>query len=143
MLEQVGNPLGVFDIRLAPRDCLDMVRIHDYHFQVAFQDIEDGFPEDTGTFHRHMATLLLSKPVAQSEQIWSHRTERLTLFATFSVGSRGDEAGHHGFLVDIQACTPFVDNLHAFPPLPSRNRSMQVSHGIPGQEKISYACFAW
>ena len=45
MLEQVGNPLGVFDIRLAPRYCFDMVRVHHQDFQVAFQDIEDGFPE--------------------------------------------------------------------------------------------------
>jgi len=67
MLEQVSNPFGVFDIRFATRDRLDMVRVHHQDFQVAFQDIKDGFPEDPSTFHSHMATLLLSKPRAQSK----------------------------------------------------------------------------
>lgn len=42
--QQVGQPLGIFHIRLATRHRLDVVGVDDQHLALALQQVEDGPP---------------------------------------------------------------------------------------------------
>jgi hypothetical protein len=44
MAQQFRNPDGIFDIRLAAGNGLDMLRVDDEQFALAFQDIIDRSP---------------------------------------------------------------------------------------------------
>ena len=73
MLEQIGNPLGVFDIRFPPRNSLDMLRIAKQQFHpFPLQHVPDTLPIDTSPFHRHGLATLNFEPVAEPEEIRDH-----------------------------------------------------------------------
>ncbi len=57
MLQEVGEPLGVLYIGLAPRHAFDMVRIHEQQREIAFQQVPDRFLE-----------LVRSEPVGEAQQ---------------------------------------------------------------------------
>src|SRR6266496_1618751 len=122
-----------------------MLRVDHHHLHMTFQNIEDGSPEDSRAFHRDLATLLVFEPFAQTHQIWSHRAKGLAFFATFSIGCWGDEAGHDGFLVDIQTRASFIDNLHPFPPFKEDSLGQTERRQATGYRawvKFSHTCFA-
>src|SRR5436309_3095315 len=100
MLEQVGNPFGVLDVGLPTWDRFDVLGIDHHHLDIALEDIEDGSPEHTRTFHSYLATLLLGEPLAEPDEIWGHRAKGLTFFAALPIGRRSDKASPNGFLVD-------------------------------------------
>ena len=54
-----------FDVRLPPRNGFDVLCVDHHHLQVAFQDIEDGFPEHA------------SHNVAKNVLDWEYTTEIL------------------------------------------------------------------
>ena len=52
---QIGQPGGVVDIGLAPRDVLDMPGIRQHQGQIAVaQNMPDRLPVDAGRLHRHV-----------------------------------------------------------------------------------------
>ena len=57
-------------------------------------------------------TPLLAEPIGQRQQVLRHGAKRARLKLRLPVGSRRDTAGDHGLLVDIQARTMGVDDLH-------------------------------
>jgi hypothetical protein len=116
VLEQIGNPFGIFRVRFATRNRFDVLRIDQDDLQMVFQDIENRSPEHAGRFHGHLLAVLLDQPIAQSHEIGSHGAERLMGFVALPVRGRGDEAGHDGSLVDIQAGASLVEDVHATSP---------------------------
>ena len=108
MLEQVGDPLRVFDIGLAAGHCFDVLGIDDQQLQAgALENVVNRFPVDAGGFHRHVAHLLLLQPVGQLQQVVGHGAEGAHLLTA------GDhDASHHCLLVHIQARTARMHHFH-------------------------------
>jgi hypothetical protein len=48
VLEQLGDPLGVLDVGLAPRDVLDVAGVDQHQLEAAFQEVVDRLPIDAG-----------------------------------------------------------------------------------------------
>jgi len=65
MSQQVGDPLGVFDIRLPSRHGFDMLSIDYQQFKTAFQQVEYRFPIHPGCLEGDMGTSLFFKPIAE------------------------------------------------------------------------------
>ena len=65
MAQQFRNPGGIFDIGFAAWHSLDVLRIHDKQFELAFKEIVDWTPIDACTLHRHVRTPRLLEPISQ------------------------------------------------------------------------------
>ena len=48
MLEQIGNPLRIFGVRLAAWDGLDMLSVDHQHLQMPLKQVIDRFPVYAG-----------------------------------------------------------------------------------------------
>ena len=69
MLEQVDNPLRVFFVGILFLDCLDKLRVTDYHMARILKNILDRKPIFLGGFHANVFTSIYEKPVPQFAQI--------------------------------------------------------------------------
>jgi hypothetical protein len=87
--QQLGQPLGVLDIGLAPRHRLDVGGVDDEQLDLALQQIVDRTPKCGSALHDHMGALLRCQPVAQGEELVGHGAEGADLFvdAPLSAGS--------------------------------------------------------
>src|SRR2546421_123614 len=56
MPQKISDPFSIFDIRFPPWYRFDMLSIDQEQFHMSLQQVVDGFPEDPGTLHRHMAS---------------------------------------------------------------------------------------
>ncbi len=79
MLEQVGDPLGVFDVRFSSGNRLDMRRIDQQEFHLSFQNIPDRLPKHPRRLHGDRLTLVGFEPIAQAVEILQHGAEGLDL----------------------------------------------------------------
>ena len=82
MLEQIGDPFGVFAVRLPARDGFQVLGIDDQHLQMAFQHVKDGFPVACRTFHGDMSDSQVFEEVSQPQQVRGHGTKRPPLLVT-------------------------------------------------------------
>jgi hypothetical protein len=62
---QIGDPLGVLHVRLAPGHGLELLGIDHQKLKIGFQQVVDGSPIHPGGFHRQMGTALRLQPIAQ------------------------------------------------------------------------------
>ena len=113
MLEQVGDPFGIFDIRFPSRNCLDMLGVAQQKLHLSFQDVPNTLPIDTCTLHSHGLAALSFEPISQPQEIRHHRAERLDLLL-YSLGGNEEETGHDHLLVDINPATAVIQDLHRF-----------------------------
>ena len=67
MLQQLGDPHAVMDVRLPPRDLLDMRRIDEQAGEVALERVEHRLPIHAGTLHRHMRHPMGRQPVPEHQ----------------------------------------------------------------------------
>ena len=63
VLQQLGQPLGILDIGLAPWHGFDVLGVHQQHFKVGFQDIEDRLPVFAGALHGDVGDAVTGQPV--------------------------------------------------------------------------------
>jgi hypothetical protein len=116
MPQQVGQPFGIFHIRLAPGHRLHMLRVHQDHLAPCFQQVVHRMPIHPGRFHRDVLDSQTAQPFIQRQQISRHRRKGAHRLLDRS-GRQGDQHTHHdGLLVNIQACTALVDHLHRSSP---------------------------
>src|SRR2546422_3209494 len=116
MLQEIGNPLGVFEVGLATSDGFDMLGIDHQQLEVAFQQIVNGFPEHASTLHSDMRHAQAFEPVAQGQPVSRHGVEGAPLFVELSVNIWRVSAGHDRPLVDVQTRAAFVHHMHVSPP---------------------------
>src|SRR5256885_11732125 len=64
---------------------------------------------------------MLLEPVAQAQQIRGHRAKGLSFFVLLPLLWE-EETSNNRFLVNIQACTAFIHNLHGVPPQERRKK---------------------
>jgi len=71
------------------------------------QQIVNGLPVRARAFHGDMGTAMGLDPVNEGKQIFGHRGEGSDLFVI-----RGDDAGHHVLLVNVEAADVRVNDVH-------------------------------
>ncbi|MNL16148.1 hypothetical protein D3C87_1371740 [compost metagenome] len=60
---ELGNPLGILDVRLLPGHIADTMRVGQRDRTGALQNVPYGFPKDPCTFHGNLGTSLLLQPL--------------------------------------------------------------------------------
>jgi hypothetical protein len=84
VLQPIGDPFGILDVRFATRDRFDMLGIGHDQFEEAFQTPRDRQPIDPRALHPHVGAPFLQQPGAQSQQIRRVSAEGADLFAPLS-----------------------------------------------------------
>jgi len=62
---KVGNPFGIFFVRLLPLDGFDIFGVGKTDFHVVFEIIKNRNPVFSCGFHTNMITMILDKPVVE------------------------------------------------------------------------------
>ena len=109
---QVGGPLGVLDVGLAPRHVLDVMGVGDNQLEVAFQDGMDRLPVNPGALHPDMRHAVALQPIPHRLQIPRHRRKRPDLLVRLAVGLADQHTGDHRRLMDVETGTAFDDHFH-------------------------------
>ena len=117
VLQQIGDPFGVFDVRLAAWNGFQMLSIHQKHLQMAFQHVKDGFPVACRAFHSDMGDSQGFKPITQQQQVRCHRAKRSPFLAPLALGTGNDGTDDHISLMHIKSCTALIHEIHRVPPL--------------------------
>src|SRR6266568_7268512 len=105
-----------------------------------FQHVKDRFPEAARTFQSNMGHVQALKPLTHPQQIRHHRAKGPLLFLPLSLRVRSNGAYHHVSLVDINADTSLIHNVHSFPPRRMKRLHRQAT-GHQAWVKISPTCF--
>jgi hypothetical protein len=58
VLEQFRNPLAILDVSLPPGHGFDVLRIHQHHLELTFENVPHRLPVHTGRLHRHMGYVM-------------------------------------------------------------------------------------
>ena len=112
MAHQVGGPLGILDVGLAPRHGLDVMGVGDDQLEVAFQDGMDRLPVNPGALHADMRHAVALQPIPHRLQILRHRRKRPDLLMRLAVGLADQHTGDHRRLMDVETGTAFDDRIH-------------------------------
>src|ERR1700731_950783 len=120
MLQQIGDPLAVFLIRLPPWHCFDVLRIHQQHLKLSFQKVPHRLPIHSRGLHRYMGYSTGAQPIAQLQQLPRECSERPGL--TPPPGGP-QPTRRHPLLVNIQTATDFMYNLHRQTPSAAERRT--------------------
>ena len=79
--EQVGHPLAVADVGLAPGHRLDVPGVDQQQLELVLQQVPDRLPVDAGALHRHVGHPVRRQPVRQRQDVGGHRPEGPDLLA--------------------------------------------------------------
>ena len=112
MAQQIGQPLGILDIRLAARDRLGVVRIDDEDLALLLEQVEDRTPIRARRLHDHRPAVLSSQPIGERQQIVRHGAVGAYLLVDRPIWLRRQQARHDKLLVDIQATAALVQHPH-------------------------------
>ena len=121
MRQKVGDPLTVFDIRLAPGDCLDVRRVDQKNSHATLKHVVDRLPVDSCALHGHVRDVLSREPVVQNQQIKAHCRKCSDLFVSCSGIILNPGTSYYRLLVNIQTrYSPVQDRQHRPPPAVNR-----------------------
>jgi hypothetical protein len=116
VLQQLGDPLRILDVGLATGHVLDMGGIHQQHFKVAFQNVEDRFPVFARALHRHVRAASSLQPVRESQQLQRHGGKGTNLFVPPALRIRRNQTGDDRLLMNIQTRATLIQDFHLSPP---------------------------
>src|SRR5579859_3822534 len=106
--KQIGDPLGILDVRLAAWHRLHVAGVDHHQLDaLTFQEVVHRLPVDPGALHRQARDPLLLEPVQELQQLPGDGPER-----SYLLPLGGEHAGHHVGLMDIQAAAPLMDHSH-------------------------------
>jgi hypothetical protein len=113
---QIGQPSGVIDIGLAPRDVLDVSGIGQHQGKIAVaQNVPNRLPVNAGRLHRDVRAPLACQPFRQGQKILCRRPERPYLPFDGTI-RHVTLAGHHRVLVDVETSAMRIKDFHGSPP---------------------------
>ena len=98
MLQQVSDPLGVFDIRLPSRHSFDMLGIDHQHFKTAFQQVEHRLPIYPGGLEGHLRTALFFEPITELQQLLGGAKVGPKFFLKLTIGRVCQHTDLHGLV---------------------------------------------
>src|SRR6266487_3811992 len=112
MLQQIGKPLGVFDIGFASWHRFQMLGIGDNQLTEAEQTLIHWSPIHPRTFHGDVGATSLDEPVAHADQFTRGSAEGTHFFVA---QSRFDEteASDHQALMDIKPAAAGIKHFHS------------------------------
>src|SRR2546423_3487936 len=96
-----------------------MLRIDQHDLITAFQQIENGTPRDARAFESHLFHMSLCKPVVKLHEPTGGRRKSPNRFLDRPFLLAQQSTSYDGFLVDIQATTAFIHDLHSLSPFRS------------------------
>src|SRR4051794_40441243 len=89
-----------------------MLGINQENGKGGFKEIIDRLPVDASTLEGNMGDLKGSEPIGEVEQVLSHGPKGAGLLAGMGVGTGDKHTGDDRALVNIQATTARVDDIH-------------------------------
>ena len=145
---QVGGPLGILDVGLAPRHVLDVMGIGEDQLEVAFQDGMDRLPVNPGALHADMRHAVALQPIPHRLQILRHRRKRPDLLMRLAAGLPDQHAGDHRRLMDVETGTAFDDRIHhllreLMPWRSPHRKSMTEAVPRAGPDRVATLGDAW
>ena len=106
--QQVRYPVGVLHIGLAARQVLDMRGVRQHQLEITVgQDVPNGFPVDTGRFHRNVRTLVLGEPPRQTDQVCRCRREGANILHDLAIHYDPKARGYR-LLMHIETTAPGI-----------------------------------
>ena len=114
MGEQIGDPGGVVDVGLAPRNVPNVLGVCEHELETAIEHMPDRLPVDTGGLHCDMGAAGRLQPVGERAEFTGRRAKCPNL--SMLRRAHATDASHDRVFVDIKARTAGVKDLH----LPSR-----------------------
>src|SRR5436189_291363 len=112
MQQQIGNPLRILHVGLAPGHVLDVLCIGHDQLERSFQNGVDRFPVHPGALHGHVRAAFPLQPLTQGQQLARGGAKGSNLFLHFPVRQHGQQASNHRRLVNIQTTTALNLQLH-------------------------------
>ena len=108
-LQQLGQPLAILHVRLAPGHVLDMARVYQNDLKLPLQDVVDRLPKHPGRFHSQVGNPFCKQPIAQAEQIASHGAKGSNLFVHLSRFVHSPDTYGNGLAMNIGTSTAAID----------------------------------
>jgi hypothetical protein len=116
MGEQIGEPLRVAHVALAPREIAHRRRVRQHQRQVVLEPVPHGFPVNARRLHDGMGAPGGAQPRLQRQQPGGGRREGAHLMLR-APRRRHPHTRHHGLLVHVEPRAPGMDHLHHVPPV--------------------------
>ena len=110
--DQIGDPLGILHVRLAPRHVADVPSVADDQVEMSFQHGIDWPPVDAGALHADMRHPRRREPVPQGFEVARHRTERAHLLGRSIPGRADQKTRNDRLLVHVQPTAPLNNHPH-------------------------------
>ncbi len=130
--QQLGDPLGILDVRLAPGHGLDVLGVEQPDLERTFEEVEDRLPELPSACEADVGTAALGQPVGEAQELAGGRAKRLRLGYTPASRIACQPTDDHGPLVQ---CT-------SMPAQQSNTISMTRSSGLAAGES-RYPIRSW
>ena len=113
MLQQISDPLAIFGVRLTPRYCFYVLRVHQHLLKLPLQHRPYRPPIDACSFHRHVGDPVLLQPIPQRQQFARERSENSHLLLLVAIRLAHTHPSGHGLLGNVQSRATPIHNLHA------------------------------
>jgi hypothetical protein len=117
MHQQLGQPLGILDIGLAPGHMFDVLCVDQQHHNVALQQVVHRLPVLTRAFQGDVGHFPGQQPVDQLQQFVCHRAKGTDFLFPVPLLIDPHSTRYHRLLVHIQPGAPLVDLSHPSPPV--------------------------
>ena len=113
---QIGDPLGILHIGLAPRHVADVPGVADDQLEMPLKARVDRPPVDARALHPDVRHSRFPQPVPQRFEVARHRTKRPYLLGRLRPGRADQKARNERLLMHVQTTTSLDDCLHSLPP---------------------------
>jgi hypothetical protein len=129
--DQVGDPLRVLHVGLAPGQVAHVRGVADDEREGAFQGSVDGLPVDACSLHADVGDPFLQQPRAQGREVLAHGAEAAHLLGRPASCRAEDDAGHHRALMHIEPGGAFDECFHRHLPRWRARRRGTENRGWP------------
>ena len=110
--DQIGDPLGILHVGLAPRHIADVSGVADDQLEMPLQDGIDRAPVDARALHPNVRHSRCPQPVPQRFEVPRHGAKRPHLLDRLNAGRADQKTRHDRLLMNVQAATPLNNHLH-------------------------------
>ena len=119
MAQQIGNPLGVFDVGLAAGHGLDVLGICQQQFEATLQQVPVGhrFPIRSGCLKCDVGHAFSRQPIAHCQELIGHRAKRADALSWLAVRIGDQYTRDDRLFVHVQSATPRMHHVHHNLPL--------------------------
>ena len=112
VLEEVGNPLGVFAVRLLAPNCLGVLGVGEGKSDLLLEDGPDRDPVLAGRLHAGDGTILGDEPVPEPDEVRMHGRELPLGVGRYPVGTSPCDGGDDELLVDVHSTADRMYDFH-------------------------------